>query len=148
MEKNPNFNKRRPFNKAVGPGKKSKINKRRPTFISDYRVHIFIKYWYWSSIIIWKAILVMILQYVFNTGIQYFVWVLQHTLPPTPWVDKPHPLLVFVVVEWPLSETSILASTFYLVCQRNISFFGKTLRQLRDSSLLGPYFSVKERLLI
>ena len=23
----------------------------------------------------------MILQYVFNTGIQYFVWVLQHTLP-------------------------------------------------------------------
>ena len=67
----------------------------------------------------------MILQYVFNTGIQYFVWVLQHTLPPTPWVDKPHPLLVFVVVEWPLSKTSILASTFYLVCQCNISFSEK-----------------------
>ena len=29
MEKLPKFNKRRAFNKAVGPGKKSKINKRR-----------------------------------------------------------------------------------------------------------------------
>ena len=29
MEKNQNFNKRRAFNNAVGPGKKSKINKRR-----------------------------------------------------------------------------------------------------------------------
>ena len=29
MEKIPKFNKRRAFNKAVGPGKKSKINKRR-----------------------------------------------------------------------------------------------------------------------
>ena len=27
-----------------------------------------------------SPILVMILEYVFNTGIQYFVWVLQHTL--------------------------------------------------------------------
>ena len=36
-----------------------------------------------------------------------------------------HPLLVHVVVEWPLSETSILTSTFYLVCQRNISFSEK-----------------------
>ena len=29
MEKIPKFNKRRAFNKAVGPGKKSKINKSR-----------------------------------------------------------------------------------------------------------------------
>ena len=29
MEKIPKFNKRRAFNKAVGPGKKSEINKRR-----------------------------------------------------------------------------------------------------------------------
>ena len=29
MEKIPKFNKRRAFNKAVGPEKKSKINKRR-----------------------------------------------------------------------------------------------------------------------
>ena len=29
MEKIPKFNKHRAFNKAVGPGKKSKINKRR-----------------------------------------------------------------------------------------------------------------------
>ena len=36
-----------------------------------------------------------------------------------------HPLLVHVVVEWPLSETSMLTSTFYLVCQRNISFSEK-----------------------
>ena len=28
-EKIPKFNKRRAFNKAVGPGKKSKVNKRR-----------------------------------------------------------------------------------------------------------------------
>ena len=38
MEKKSKFNKRRAFNKAVGPGKKSKINKRRATFIPDYRV--------------------------------------------------------------------------------------------------------------
>ena len=29
MEKIPKFNKRRAFNKAVGPGNESKINKRR-----------------------------------------------------------------------------------------------------------------------
>ena len=33
MEKIPKFNKHRAFNKAVGPGKKSKINNHR-----DYRV--------------------------------------------------------------------------------------------------------------
>ena len=38
-----------------------------------------IEYCYWPSIF-WKTILVMILQYVSNTGIQYFVLVLQHTL--------------------------------------------------------------------
>ena len=31
-------NKHRAFNMAVGPGKKSKINKRRATFIPDSRV--------------------------------------------------------------------------------------------------------------
>ena len=38
MEKVITFNKRRVFNKALGPGNKSKINKRRATFIPDYRV--------------------------------------------------------------------------------------------------------------
>ena len=38
METFPTFKKCRAFNKAVGPGKKYKINKRRPTFIPDYRV--------------------------------------------------------------------------------------------------------------
>ena len=28
-----------PFNKAIGPGKKSKIKKRRPTIIPESRVH-------------------------------------------------------------------------------------------------------------
>ena len=36
--KNPKFNKRRAFNKAIGPGKKSKTISIGPTFISDYRV--------------------------------------------------------------------------------------------------------------
>ena len=34
MVKIPKFNKRRAFNKAVGPGKISKINKRRAYFYS------------------------------------------------------------------------------------------------------------------
>ena len=38
MEKIPKFNKRRAFNKTVGPGKKSKIINVGPTFIPDYRV--------------------------------------------------------------------------------------------------------------
>ena len=41
MEKIPKFNKRRVFNKAVGPGKKSKINKRRAYIYPDYRVSRF-----------------------------------------------------------------------------------------------------------
>ena len=40
MEKNSKFNKRRAFNKAVGPGKKSKLINVGPTFIPDYRVVI------------------------------------------------------------------------------------------------------------
>ena len=39
MEKNPKFNKRRAFNKAVGPGKKSKINKHRAYVYSGLRVN-------------------------------------------------------------------------------------------------------------
>ena len=38
MEKIPNFNKRSAFNKAVGPGKNSKLINIGPTFIPDYRV--------------------------------------------------------------------------------------------------------------
>ena len=38
MEKITIFDKRRVFNKAVLPGKKSIINKRRASFIPDYRV--------------------------------------------------------------------------------------------------------------
>ena len=40
MEKIPKFDKRRTFNKALGPGKKSKIINVGPTFIPEYRVHI------------------------------------------------------------------------------------------------------------
>ena len=40
MEKIPKFNKRRVFNKAVGPGKNPKLISVGPTFIPDYRVHI------------------------------------------------------------------------------------------------------------
>ena len=38
MEKIPKFNKRRAFNKAVGPGKNPKLINVGPTFIPDYRV--------------------------------------------------------------------------------------------------------------
>ena len=38
MEKIPKFNKRRAFNKTVGPGKKSKLITVGPTFIPDYSV--------------------------------------------------------------------------------------------------------------
>ena len=38
MEKSPKFNKRRTFNKAVGPGKNPKLINVGPTFILDYRV--------------------------------------------------------------------------------------------------------------
>ena len=39
MGKIPKFNKRRAFNKAVGPGKKNpKLINIGPTFIPDYRV--------------------------------------------------------------------------------------------------------------
>ena len=38
MEKIPKFNKRRAFNKAVGPGKYPKLISVGPTFIPDYRV--------------------------------------------------------------------------------------------------------------
>ena len=38
MEKNPKFNKRRAFNKAVGPGKTPILINVWPTFIPDYRV--------------------------------------------------------------------------------------------------------------
>ena len=39
MEKNPKFNKRRAFNKAVGPGKKNpELINVGLTFILDYRV--------------------------------------------------------------------------------------------------------------
>ena len=38
MERIPKFNKRRAFNKAVEPGKKSKLINVGPTFIPDYRV--------------------------------------------------------------------------------------------------------------
>ena len=38
MEKNPKFNKRRAFNKAVGPGKNPKLINVEPTFIPDNRV--------------------------------------------------------------------------------------------------------------
>ena len=37
--KNTKFNKRRAFNKAVGPGKNPKLIKVGPTFIPDYRVN-------------------------------------------------------------------------------------------------------------
>ena len=37
MEKNPKFNKRRAFNKAVGPGKSQKIINVGPTVIPDSR---------------------------------------------------------------------------------------------------------------
>ena len=37
MEKNPKFDKRRAFNKDVGPGKNSKLISVGPTFIPDYR---------------------------------------------------------------------------------------------------------------
>ena len=39
MEKNPKSNQRRAFNKAVGHGKKSKINKFRPTFILNLNLN-------------------------------------------------------------------------------------------------------------
>ena len=42
MEKNPKFNKRRAFNKAVGPGKKSKINKRRAYVYSGIQSSCFL----------------------------------------------------------------------------------------------------------
>ena len=38
MEKIPKFNKRRAFNKAVGPGKNPKLINVGPTFIPDKRV--------------------------------------------------------------------------------------------------------------
>ena len=38
MKKIPKFNKRRAFNKAVGPGKNSKLINVGPTFIPDCRV--------------------------------------------------------------------------------------------------------------
>ena len=38
MEKVPKFNKRRAFNKAVGPGKNPKLINVGPMFIPDYRV--------------------------------------------------------------------------------------------------------------
>jgi hypothetical protein len=38
MEKIPKFNKRRAFNKAVGPGKNPKLINVVPTFIPDKRV--------------------------------------------------------------------------------------------------------------
>ena len=38
MEKILKFDKRRAFNKAVGPGKNPKLINVGPTFISDYRV--------------------------------------------------------------------------------------------------------------
>ena len=38
MEQIPKFNKRRAFNKAVGPGKNLKSINAGPTFIPDYRV--------------------------------------------------------------------------------------------------------------
>jgi hypothetical protein len=38
MEQIPKFNKRRAFNKAVGPGKKPKLINIGPTFIPDYKV--------------------------------------------------------------------------------------------------------------
>ena len=38
MEKISKFNKRRAFNKAVGPGKNPKLINVGPTFIPDYRV--------------------------------------------------------------------------------------------------------------
>ena len=38
MEKISKFNKRRAFNKAVGPGKNPKLIAVGPTFIPDYRV--------------------------------------------------------------------------------------------------------------
>ena len=38
MEKIQKINKRRAFNKAVGPGEKSKLINVGPTFIPDYRV--------------------------------------------------------------------------------------------------------------
>ena len=37
-KKNPKSNQRRAFNKAVGQGKKSKINKFKPTFILGHRM--------------------------------------------------------------------------------------------------------------
>ena len=40
MEKIPTFNKRRAFNKAVGPGKNPKLINVGPTFIPDYRVGV------------------------------------------------------------------------------------------------------------
>ena len=43
MEKIQKFNKRRVFNKAVGPGKNPKLINVGPTFIPDYRVR-FLEY--------------------------------------------------------------------------------------------------------
>ena len=41
MEKIPKFDKRRAFNKAIGPGKNPKLINVGPTFIPDYRVDIY-----------------------------------------------------------------------------------------------------------
>ena len=46
MEKIPTFNKGRAFNKAVGPGKKSKINKRKTYVYSGVRSLEFIPFMY------------------------------------------------------------------------------------------------------
>ena len=40
MEKIPKFDKRRTFNKALGPKKNPKLINVGPTFIPEYRVHI------------------------------------------------------------------------------------------------------------
>ena len=40
----PKFNKRRAFNKAVGPGKNPKLINVGPTFIPDYRVAAKVQY--------------------------------------------------------------------------------------------------------
>ena len=83
------------------------------------------KYWYWPSII-WKAILVMILQYVFNTGIQDFIWVFQHALQ------------VFLISSKQTLHVSI--SHFMLVCDIHCIYVAQIIEQMS-----GPVISWYEK---
>ena len=74
----------------------------------------------------------MILQYIFNTGIQYFVWVLHHTLEPGTVIYNyrisENRFIFFYSLRY--RKFQIVVAIIFSLCNENLNSFLTRLRKL------------------